>query len=172
MGFLGFMHGVWGFRNVLIVVLTPFLLLPIPLSSPSKESTAAYGIIVMAVYWISEALPISVTSLLPLLIFPVLGVAPAKTVAKQYVNDTTMMFVGGLMVALAIETWDLHKRIALHSLMVFGPEPKRLLLGLMLTTWFLSMWISNTATTAMMLPIADAILKQLKGRGAENEEDG
>ncbi|XP_065935433.1 solute carrier family 13 member 2 isoform X3 [Magallana gigas] len=116
----------------------------------------------MAVYWITEALPIAVTSLLPIILFPMVGLLSAKDVSNKYLNDTAMLFVGGLIVAAAIEYWNIHKRLALRVLMLVGSEPRWLMFGMMLPTWFLSMWISNTATTAMMIPIANAVLVQLK----------
>jgi sodium-dependent dicarboxylate transporter 2/3/5 len=115
----------------------------------------------MAVYWITEAVPLAVTALLPLILFPILGVLTAKTVAMEYLQDPLMLFTGGFFVAIAVEQSQLHRRIALKALLLVGENPKWILFGLMTTTGFLSMWISNTAATAMMLPILEAILVEI-----------
>ncbi|KAL3857546.1 hypothetical protein ACJMK2_012200 [Sinanodonta woodiana] len=157
-----FLRDLWDIKDILIVILTPIILLPLPVLSPRSEALCAYAVLIMAVYWLTEALPIAVTSLLPIILFPVLGLMTAKDVSAKYINDASTLFIGGLIMAAAIEHWNIHKRIALKILMYVGSEPKWLMLGLMIPTWFLSMWISNTATTAMMIPIANAILVQIK----------
>jgi sodium-dependent dicarboxylate transporter 2/3/5 len=120
-------------------------------------SVAAIGAL-MAVLWITEALPLPATSLIPVALFPVLGVAPIREAAAPYAHEFIFLFLGGFMLAQAVEKWDLHKRVALLTLLLVGTRPARLVLGFMTASALLSMWISNTATTVMMLPIAMSVV--------------
>jgi len=108
----------------------------------------------MLVWWLSETVNLAVTALLPLVLLPLLGVMPLNDVAPNYANPLVYLFFGGFILALAIEKWNLHKRIALNIIRITGTSTMRIFLGLMIATAFLSMWISNTATAVMMLPIA------------------
>ncbi len=123
--------------------------------------TAAVALL-MAVWWITETVPLAVTALVPVILFPAFGIMDGKAVSSQYFNYIIFLFIGGFMVALAMERWNLHKRMALAILKSFGAQPKQILLGFMAATAFLSMWISNTATAMMMVPIALAIIARLE----------
>jgi sodium-dependent dicarboxylate transporter 2/3/5 len=116
----------------------------------------------MAVWWITEAIPIPATALLPVALFPALGIMSGRTVAATYFNNVIFLFIGGFIMALAMERWHLHRRIALRIVLWMGAGPRRLLLGFMLATAFLSMWISNTACAMMMVPIALAVIHRFK----------
>ena len=115
----------------------------------------------IAVWWITEPIPIPVTSLLPLVIFPLSGALDINTTASSYGNKMIFLYMGGFMIAIAMEKWNLHKRIALSIIKSVGTNASNIILGFMIATALLSMWISNTATTLMMLPIALAVTSQL-----------
>ncbi len=125
--------------------------------STAAQMTAAVAVL-MATWWITEAIPIPVTALLPLILFPLLKIMPAKDVAIRYADQNIFLFMGGFFIAMAMQRWDLHKRIALHIVRMLGTSPHRIVLGFMLASAFLSMWISNTATTMMMFPIGLAVI--------------
>ena len=127
--------------------------------SASAIKVAAVAIL-MATWWITEAIPIPATALLPIALFPVLGVMKAAESTTQYANHLIFLFLGGFFIAVTMEKWHLHTRIALHTIKIIGVGPSRIILGFMLATAFLSMWISNTATAMMMLPIALAVVNQ------------
>ncbi len=128
--------------------------------NPLVTRTAAVAVL-MAVWWITEAIPIAATALIPIVLFPSLGIMKGKAVAPIYFNSIIFLFIGGFMVALAMQKWHLHRRIALKIIMLIGTGPKKMILGFMVATAFLSMWISNTATTMMMVPIALAVIDRL-----------
>jgi sodium-dependent dicarboxylate transporter 2/3/5 len=135
-------------------------LAPIPgLPDPVRRMLAVA--LLMATWWVSEAIPLAATALLPLVLFPVLGLAPASRAAAPYANHLIFLFMGGFMLAQAMQRWNLHRRIALHIVRVVGTNPSRLILGFMCATAFVSMWVSNTATAAMMMPIGMAVTKQV-----------
>jgi sodium-dependent dicarboxylate transporter 2/3/5 len=115
----------------------------------------------MAIWWIGEGTSLAVTALLPLVLFPLLGILPSKLVATNYANHLIFLFLGGFMIALAMEKWNFHKRLALWIISAIGTQPQRLVLGFMIATAFLSMWISNTASTMMMFPVAMAVVRKI-----------
>ncbi len=134
------------------------LLLPTPEAmSPAAQRLAAITVL-MATWWISEALPIAATALLPIVLFPLLDVMPLGQTTSAFANPMVYLFLGGFLIAMAMQRWALHRRIALHTIQLVGTSPRRIILGFMLATAVLSMWISNTATTMMMLPIALAVI--------------
>ena len=133
--------------------------------SAGGRAVAATGVL-MGVLWLTEALPVAVTSLLPLVAIPLLtgGEIAISQVAAPYANPNIFLFLGGFMIALSMQTWGLHRRMALHIILLVGSRPDRLVLGFMVASAFLSMWISNTATTVMMLPIALSVIDLVRRR--------
>ena len=155
-----------------LVLFVVVLLLPTPEGMSAEGQRAAAVAVLMATWWMLEAAPLAATALVPVALFPLLGVLPAAEVTQAYGDPNIFLFMGGFFLAMAMQKWNLHERIALNIVIRTGTNPSRLVLGFMLGTAFLSMWISNTATTLMMLPIALAVIEQLQerasGKGVEN----
>lgn len=153
--------GLWlGVALFAILLATPFG------SDPRTHRMAAVAAL-MAVWWMTEAIPLAATSLMPLVLMPLLKISEPDTVARSYMNDYIFLYIGGFTVALAMERWNLHRRLALHILLRTGDQPRRLVLGFMAATAGLSMWISNTASTMMMVPLALSIVSLARSRQGE-----
>ncbi|MBL8809224.1 MAG: anion permease [Planctomycetaceae bacterium] len=143
----------------LVLVSVVILLTPIPAGmTPAGHRLLAVATL-MAGLWMTQAIPIAATSLLPLALFPLFGIQTAKDTARSYAEDSLFLYIGGMIIALGIERWNLHRRMALTIVNLVGVSPRRLVIGFSIATFTLSMWISNTATTMLMLPIGLAMLK-------------
>ncbi len=141
--------------------------IPIP-GMPEEARRMLAVAAIMAAWWVTEAVPLAVTSLLPLVLFPALGILAAPQAAAPYANHLVYLFLGGFMLAQAMQRWNLHRRLALRIVLLIGGAPSRIVLGFMASSALLSMWVSNTATAAMMMPIAVAVVREVAGPEARS----
>jgi len=163
-------------RQKIGVVLGPVLfaaimLLPTPEGLSSGGQAVGATTALVAVWWISEAIPIPATSLLPIVLFPLTGALNVDAATAPYANDLIFLFMGGFFIAMAMQRWDLHRRIALRTIRTIGTGPERIILGFMIATAFLSMWVSNTATAMMMTPIGLAVILQTRNLVERTDTD-
>ncbi len=159
---MDFEVGSWTMYAVAAILCGGVLLVPTPAGMTVEGQRLTAITLLMAVFWIAQPIPIAVTSFLPLALYPLLGILSAADVSRAYSDHNVFLFLGGFILAMAIERCGLHQRIALHIVSRVGSSPRLIILGFMLTTALLSMWISNTATTMLMLPIALALLSTLR----------
>ena len=164
---VGFWLGLLLFALVLSV--------PAPEGMRPEAQRMAATMVLMGCWWVGESLPLGVTALVPLVAYPMLKIMPSKVVAPNYTNHYVFLLLGGFFIALAMQRWNLHTRIALGIIQLVGASARRLVLGFMLATGFLSMWISNSATAMMMMPIGlgliikiEAMQDRTSGRSATN----
>ncbi|KAL6448027.1 hypothetical protein ACFW04_000218 [Cataglyphis niger] len=151
--------------KIIFAIFWAIFLLPFLLIYDCSEVRCAYVVLLMGGYWVSDCFPMAVTSLIPVVMFPALGILSTADTCTCYMNDTIMVFIGGLILAIAIEHSNLHLRIALGVMKTVGCSHTKLLGGLTAVTTFISMWVSNTAATAMMVPIIFAVLRELEQAG-------
>ena len=155
-----------------VTAATVVMLLPTPEGLSLEAHKTAALFLLMGIWWATEAVPVAVTALVPLALFPMLGIVDIQSAANPYANKTIYLFFGGFLIATAIQKWDLHKRIALFVLEYAGSNGASLILGFMLTAAVISMWVMNTATTIMLLPIGLAVITVVKEtvRGLSEKE--
>jgi sodium-dependent dicarboxylate transporter 2/3/5 len=149
-----------------IALFLAVLALPAPAAMPPAAWRVVAVGLLMAIWWITEVVPVAATALLPLILFPLLGIAGVEKAAAPYADPVIFLFLGGLMLGLAMQRWALHRRIALVIVSWVGLRPANLVLGFMAATAFISMWVSNTATAAMMLPVSVSVVVLLVGEPA------
>lgn len=149
--------GLW--LGPALLLLT--LLLPPPAQMPPAAWACVGMALWMAAWWSTEAIPIPATSLLPMVLVPALGLGSMGEATASYANPIIYLFLGGFLLGIAMQRWDLHRRLALHVLKLVGHQPRRQIAGFMVATGFLSMWVSNTATSIMMLPIGMSVISLL-----------
>ena len=154
-----------------LILGAAFLLATLVLTAPGSmgaEAWAALGLmLLMATWWSTEAIPIPATALLPIVLVPALGLGTIGQATAPYANPIIFLFLGGFTLGLAMQRWNLHRRIALLTLKAMGDQPKRQIAGFMLATAFLSMWVSNTATAIMMLPIGLSVVAMMDNSNPE-----
>ena len=139
-----------------------------------SESNPKIGIMIgisiwMLGWWITDVVPVAITSLLPILLFPLTGIISGEEISKVYFNEVIFLYIGGFLLALSIEKWEVHKRIASKTLLIFGQGTLQILAGFMLVTSLLSMWMSNTSIALLMLPIGISVIEKLKEIYSEKE---
>jgi sodium-dependent dicarboxylate transporter 2/3/5 len=160
----------WGFWVGFVCFI---LILLIPTSQdftlPIKNMMAVA--VLMAIWWMAETLPLGVTALIPLVAYPVLGIMSTGEVSGNYTHHLVFLFLGGFVIASGLQEWQLHKRFALFTIAILGTQPRKVILAFMLSSALLSMWISNTATTIMMLPIALAVIGEVGQRNHATRGD-
>ena len=149
--------GIW---ISLIISIAIFFLNPFHVDAHANKVMAVAALIISL--WISEAMPMPAVALLPLILFPVLNIASIETTASSFSNPIIFLFLGGFLIGLAIEKWSLHRRIALNIVKLTGTSGDRIILGFIISTGLISMWLSNTATTMMMFPIALSVIHVMK----------
>lgn len=145
------------------------MVLPPPAGMTGPAWACAGMALLMATWWATEAIPIPATSLLPIVLVPALGIAKLNPTTASYADSIIFLFLGGFLLGIGMQRWNLHSRIALRVLLVVGQEPKRQIAGFMIATGFLSMWVSNTATSIMMLPIGMSVISLLGNHNDKNE---
>ena len=159
---------LWGLRLLgPLAALLVWLALGSATGLPPDGRAVAAIATLMALWWMTEAIPLAATSLLPVVLLPALTERTVTESAAPYASSIIFLFLGGFLIAIAMEKWNLHRRIALLTLRRFGAEPRRIVLGLMVVTAVLSMWVSNTATTLMMLPIGMSVIALVRERAGE-----
>lgn len=144
-----------------VVIFTTLLLIPHPSEIPIKAWRMIAVVSLVAIWWISEALKLCITALLPIVLLPIMEISTPAQVTLSYANETIFLFMGGFMIALAMERSGLHRQFAMYTIRMIGGSPGRIILGFMLAVYLLSMWVSNTATVLMVIPICLAIVSQL-----------
>ncbi|VDN99414.1 unnamed protein product [Rodentolepis nana] len=165
-----FLKSILANWKLIFTLVYPILLCPVLVQYPGAEGKGAYTLLLMAGYWITECISIYITAMLPLLMGPLMGIMASKSICSAYMKDAIMLFIHGAFLAVAAEHRNIHRRIGNAVIRIMGGDPRLLLLGLMLPTWFLSMWMSNAAATIMMLTIVDALLGKLESLKPNAEE--